>query len=1107
MKNGVRIFRSLGFVFALMSVLALGAVLAFGQAIDGNIVGTVTDASGAAVVGAEISATNVATGVTATAKTGSSGEYRFDHLLVGTYRITAKMTGFKTTSEMVDVELNKTGTRNVSLVPGATTETVEVSGVPPTIDTTTAQVTNNFDAEQATVLATATIGSGVNNLSLYNAGVASPGGVGAGSGPALSGQRSRNNNFTIEGVDNNNVGVTGPLAVIPNDAVQGFTVLQNQFSAEFGHSSGGQFNQVVVSGTNAFHGRAYEYFQNRNLNAGDALLERTGAFTGMPRFDNNRFGGQVGGPIIKNKLFFFFNFEYNPIGQAAVPATVCTPTAAGISTLNSLTGLNANNLAMFEKYVPVAPAANAAVCNPVTVNSATPNIETGNLSFQAPNYTNNTSSASSVDFNISDKDQLRGRFIYNKSNGFDTAASLPSFFTISPFKSYVFTLSEYHSFSAAMQNEVRIGYNRSYQDFPAGNFQFTGLDSFPNLTFDELGLQVGPDPNAPQFQYQNVYQAVDNFSWTRGRHTIQLGIEGRKYLDPENFTQRARGDYDYALLQTYLNDGTPESLAERSVGNPNYDGSHMALYWYVNDAVKLRPNLTLSLGIRHEYSTIPQGERLQSLNLAASVPGLIDFSEPRAPKKNFAPRVGLAWSPGKNGDTSVRAGFGMAYDVLYDNIGQLAKPPQLNQTYDCPGSPTCPASGFLASGAIPPTPAPFGTVAEQRAATANWIPPNQKDPYSISWNLSVEHVFAKDYTAEIRYVGTRGVHLNTQNRPNIQPVVTPSFFLPTYFAAPTQAQLDSLTTTLDGPGGILDVFNNGNGGQGGFFVPAYANAGFTGSLITAFLPYGNSAYHGLQAQLNRRFSHGLQTQVAYTWSHALDDSTADFFSTVLTPRRPQSFQCVRCDWSTSALDRRQRFTLIAVYDVPFFKHGSFFQKNVIGNWEIAPAYTYESPEQGTVQNARDTNLNLDSWPDRAIFNPAGRPGTGTTESPLTNTAGYTVAYLADDPTAQYVRGQVGSLSTLRRNTLPTRPISNFDTSFYKSFSFGERMKLQIGIQLLNALNHPQFIPGTVNDIKSFGQTATVVRNYLTPSRQNFNDPTVTFSSNPRALQLSGKFFF
>jgi hypothetical protein len=169
----------------------------------------------------------------------------------------------------------------------------------------------------------------------------------------------------------------------------------------------------------------------------------------------------------------------------------------------------------------------------------------------------------------------------------------------------------------------------------------------------------------------------------------------------------------------------------------------------------------------------------------------------------------------------------------------------------------------------------------------------------------------------------------------------------------------------------------------------------------------------------------------------------------------------------------------------------------------------------TVQNASDTNVNLDSWPDRAIFNPSGKSGIGTSSTPLCqNTgdcnaagAGFVVAYVAADPNAQYIRGGEGSLSNLRRNTLPTRPISNFDASIYKSFSFGERMKLQIGMQLLNAFNHPQFIPGTVNDIKSFGQTATVVRNYLTPSRANFNDPTVTFGSNPRATQLSAKFSF
>src|SRR5439155_7906201 len=161
-----------------------------------------------------------------------------------------------------------------------------------------------------------------------------------------------------------------------------------------------------------------------------------------------------------------------------------------------------------------------------------------------------------------------------------------------------------------------------------------------------------------------------------------------------------------------------DSVGGTRVAKAGYAANQVAVYWYVNDTFRIRPNISLNLGLRHEYTTIPADERLQSLNSAASVPGLIDFSEPRASKKNFAPRVGIAWSPGSSGNTSIRAGFGMAYDVLYDNIGSLAKPPQLNQTYDCPGSPTCPAAPFLANGGIGPNPAPFTTVLEQRAATA-----------------------------------------------------------------------------------------------------------------------------------------------------------------------------------------------------------------------------------------------------------------------------------------------------------------------------------------------------------------------------------------------------
>ena len=245
--------RVLAFIFAFVGLLACAGI-AYGQAIDGNVVGTIIDTQGAVVVGADVTATNIATNVVATAKTGGNGDYRFDHLLVGTYKITAKSKGFKAISQQVDVELNKTTTRNLTLTPGATSETVEVSGTPPTIDTTTSQLQTTYENQILKDMPSAGVGSGVLNASLLQAGVGSTGGLGAGSGPSVGGQRPRNNNFTIEGTDNNDKGVTGPLVNVPNDAVADFTIIQNQFSPEFGHSAGGQFNQVVVSGTNTIHG-------------------------------------------------------------------------------------------------------------------------------------------------------------------------------------------------------------------------------------------------------------------------------------------------------------------------------------------------------------------------------------------------------------------------------------------------------------------------------------------------------------------------------------------------------------------------------------------------------------------------------------------------------------------------------------------------------------------------------------------------------------------------------------------------------------------------------------------------------------------------------------
>ncbi len=269
-------------------------------------------------------------------------------------------------------------------------------------------LTNTFTSKQLEDLPITSTGSGVLNLSLLNAGVASSGGIAAGSGPSVSGQRPRNNNFTVEGVDNNNKAVTGPLMQIPNDAVESFTVLQNQFSPEFGHSSGGQFNQTIKSGTNVWHGSAWEYFQNRDLNAIDSQVAAGEVANGTPikntRFDDNRFGGSVGGPIIKNKLFFYTMWQYEPVGYAANPSTACAPTAAGYATLSGLFPNN-NNLSVLQKYLPAggAPDANSS-CGATSTSVLGQDIPIGPVGFTGPSYQNYLTNVNSGDWNISEKD-------------------------------------------------------------------------------------------------------------------------------------------------------------------------------------------------------------------------------------------------------------------------------------------------------------------------------------------------------------------------------------------------------------------------------------------------------------------------------------------------------------------------------------------------------------------------------------------------------------------------------------------------------------------------------------------------------------------------------
>lgn len=1082
---------------AILLILLGLTTLMVGQVTDANLVGTVTDASGAVVPDVTVEISNQATRAKSMATTNANGQYRFNNIAVGLYDIQVTGKGFAVARlKGVEIQLSKTSTANVILQLGSVATTVDVTEIGTVIDTTTAQVQTNYDSRQIVnlpIIESSNSFNGAINLSLLSAGVASNGGVGQGTGPSVGGQRPMNNNFMIEGVDNNNKTITGPLVYVPTEATEQFTLLQNQFGAEFGHSTGGQFNTVVKSGTNEVHGSLYEYFQNRNLNALDASYTNAGIYS-YPRFDQNKLGGTIGGPIIKNKLFYFGNFEYSPLGTAYTPPfSPSAPTAEGYALLDRMSGISRTNYDIFKKFVPAAPVANDFT----TVNGV--KVPIGTLPISGSFYNNFYTGIGAIDYDATAKNHVRGRFVWNRSDALDNSATLPTFWTTLPQRYYLATVSDYHTFSPNVTNELRLAYSRFSQFYTVTSDKFPGLDVFPNITMDnDLGMQIGPNSNAPQFSIQNTYQLVENVNVIKGRHTFKFGFDGRNSISPQHFIQRERGDYNYADLEEYLLDKVPSNLAQRNLGNTGYYGNQWATYLYANDSWRVRNNLTLTLGLRWERTTVPIGMGLQALNSISTVPGLIDFRAPKTNNSAFAPRVGIAYSPGNSGRTSIRAGFGMGYDVIFDNVGSTAYPPQLSSTYDATLYPGIfPADGpFLANGGIRPGSLAGGGDLNQvdaRQATSSYIP-DQVLPTSIQWNIGVQHVFKNNYTFEARYLGSRGYHLLTQNRLNTIAKVSSTLpGLPTYLAAPSQASLDSLALTLD------DIKARPQ------YDPRWANAGFDGAAVVGFMPWGSSFYNGLALQLNRRFAHGFQMQGAYTWSHNRDNSTATHFSTVLSPRRPQDFRDLQAEWADSALDRRHRFTLNWLWETPWFKDSnSWAMRNLVGNWRIVGTYTAETGELVTPQSGTDSNLNADSV-DRTIVNPAGVGNVGSDVTALKNSAGKVVAYVAQNPNARYIRAGQGALPNAGRNTLGMPGINNWDLSIGKKFNLAERRYFEIRGDATNAFNHPQYTAGYINSVRL---TSNINSNiFLVPSASQFGQWSNNFPSNSRSIQLAARIVF
>jgi hypothetical protein len=1141
------------FLFTVSCVFSAHA-----QATSGSIRGVVTDQNGAVVSGAQLTLSRKSTGGTQTAQTNTSGQFEFTNLQPGDdYTVSVEAQNFKNLSlTEVKVSVNQTTDLPVQLAPGLVTEVVTVTaGGTELVDTTSANLSKVFSSRQVVELAQTTAGpagsaAGVNNLALLAPGVTSSGGVGVGTGGSVGGQRPRNNNFIVDGVDNNDKSVTGPQSYISPEEVAEFTLLQNQFSAEFARSNGGNFLTVTKSGTNDYHGTFYGFFRNRYLNALDTLQKTAGKTRDrnsplfMDRSDYFRGGYNFGGPVIlphfgeggpthhkfTDKLYFFTSYERIQTGSSLTPGSLVAPTAAGIAIINATPGLSAQNKSAFLQFMPVAPVADFQSANCVPNPTADPpitcvqiggvSLPLGNVAVPSPNFFKQNHAVINIDYNQSSATQHHFRFTMTNGADIDNIPNLPQFFVPIPSKQRLFSYTLIHNFSANLINETRLAFRRSSQSFQVPGFNYPGLNVFPNITLDDLGINIGPDPNAPQFGIENNYQVVNNLTWLRGNHTFKFGGDLRVIISPQSFSQRVRGDYEYLSTEQFLRDLSPNAFGERNAGNNIYYGNQKVIYAFAQDDWRFRPNLTLNLGVSYSYQQVPLGARTsQPLNAISTVPGLLEFREPKAQTKNFAPKVGLAWSPdykqgmlgrifGSGGKSSIRAGFSMGYDYIFDNLYILSNPPQLQQTNDV--DPHANTPNFLANGGLPDTPVSVTDPVVARQNTGAFIP-DQQVPYSLTWTGSYQRQFGSDWSFEARYVGTRGVHLLSQNRLNSQAKVSPEDGrpgLPTFFSRPSQATIDALPLTLDQIDARSDL------------VPKYANAGFDGAAVVAFLSNGNSTYHGGSAQVTKRFARGFQMTSAYTFSKLIDDTTAEVFSTVLSPRRVEDFQNIRRERAPSALDHTHRFVTSWIYEVPWFSKSNGLTKTLLGGFNLAGTYTYETGERVTVRSGNDANLNGDNAGDRVILNPNGTEGVGSEVTALCrfavncptdadgNITGTIVGYLVNNPNAKYIQTGNGAQSNIGRNTFLLPPINNVDFSVFKNFKLGEGSKaFQIRADFFNVFNHPQYVPGSVNSVDPVATTGLTTLNQVNPLTPDFLNPSRVLSSNPRVIQLAARFNF
>jgi hypothetical protein len=1011
MKAGFRNFSAL----TLSLLLVFTASLGFAQGIvTGSISGTVVDPQGAVVTNASVRAVQKGTNTTYTATTNQEGFFSLRSLPIGDYSVTVDAAGFnKLSVDQISVISSKDSSIGTQALRIGSTETVAVEAQAPLVDAGSAQVTTTFETKQISDLP---IGNGFDSLALYVPGVVSAGAAGAGNsnGPQLSinGQRTRSNNFQIDGQANNDNSVAGPSIFLGNaDAIAEFQVITN-YSAEYGRNTGGVVNYITKSGNNAFHGTGFEYyipslfdslgntgksplfgFCTPGQAAGTATIfapknpDGTGGCTKpkVSRLVDNQFGGTIGGPVLKDKMWFFGSYYGERLRTSGSPSqsgTNVTPTPNGI---NQLKALFPNNpaVAALATIGPTAvkagnpiftPTGNVTVIGPGGVSGP---VEFGTITRTVNSPYNDHEVTGRYDWQISSKDHFFTRYIFQQNNNAGIAGNsiAAGDWVDLPARDQQIGLDYTRTFSDRFVNQARFSFSRARFGFEGGSYANCLQTAILNCpTFVAFGSATdqsfGRATNLPQGRIVNVTQYQDNATWLVGKHTLKFGGEYSRQRSPNFFLPNINGSYTFADFNSFLqNAPTRFSLVD---GPPSFPFKEQDAAVYFQDDFRLKDNLTLYLGLRWEFFQ-EAINLLHDLTLKnqqganplwnASLPSSLT-TVPHIPQdtNNFGPNIGFSWQPrilssifGQN-KTVFRGSFRVAYDPAYYNIflNVATSAPVINSgTFNAAPGVTVP--GLPGSGAF--------TGQDVRNSTLSLIPrggnpgltdlttvdPNFRNPYSEQWHFGMQRQLNNHLAGELRYEGSHSVasFQSANANPALAALINP------VAKDPNKVSLIPAGTSFANviPAGLKPCSDpNAIGFASGYVDCSRRNVFQRGN-------YGWGIYHAMVSQLRIQNFGGLTGDIGFTWSKNIDNVSEVFTRTGagLLAFGQNPFDQNRAERAISSIDFPHVLSMALNYELPFYKSQQGLMARLLGGWQANTTYRFTSGEPYTLTQSKSVS--------------------------------------------------------------------------------------------------------------------------------------------------------